>query len=127
MTSKIFALFFAFVLMTWVSSAQAQNYRAYHRQQRMDDAYYHGASGVYRQFDDPYCNDAAAFNPNWAYRADNRRDRWGNRPVQRRIYRRPANFCQPAPVVVYQAPVYCSPRTRVILGGRPRVNINIGF
>lgn len=43
----------------------------------------------------------------------------------RRVYRRPANFCQPAPVVVYTQPPVYVPRPRIY--GRPRVNINIGF
>jgi hypothetical protein len=130
MNSKIF--FAAFALMMGLTIfAHAQSRGGHHRhngggQYNNHNGYYnnggHGNnSGYYNNGDNCNDNNDVYYNGN-GYRGD----RCGNGYRNRRIYRRPVNYCQQVPVVVYQqAPVYCPP-PRVILG-RPRVHINIGF
>lgn len=128
MKSKIF--FAAFALMMGLATmAEAQGRGGYNRNNRGGGNYnnngYSNNGGNCNN--NGYNNRNVGNCNNGGYVVNNgyRRDRCGNGYGNRRVYRRPANYCQQVPVVVYQEPVYCPP-PRVILG-RPRVNINIGF
>jgi|GEM_PF-3003247 len=127
MNSKIF--FAAFTLMMgFATMAEAQGRGGYDRHNRggyNNSGYYNNGGNCNNN---GYYNNRGNCNNNGGYYNGNayRRDRCDNGYRNRRVYRRPVNYCQQVPVVVYQQPpVYCPP-PRVVLG-RPRVNINIGF
>lgn len=125
MKSKIF--FAAFALMMGLATmAEAQGRGGYNRNNGRGQYNNNGQYNNGGNRNNGYYNNGGNCN-NGGYVVNNgyRRDRCGNGYGNRRVYRRPANYCQQVPVVVYQEPVYCPP-PRVILG-RPRVNINIGF
>lgn len=132
MNSKIF--FAAFALMMGLATfTNAQGRGGYNRhngggQYNNNNGYNNNGGNCNNNNNGYYNNGGNCNNNNDVYYNGNgyRGNACGNGYRNRRVYRRPVNYCQQVPVVVYQqAPVYCPP-PRVIIG-RPRVNINIGF